>query len=106
MFVLAVLNASNSGDGVKGHVWSKQDKASAWVVALLLQLHGVHDIAYMKSLSRRKDAKEVPDRIVQVNLLCSRCDIAQRSQLKRATMSTLVMVVSFRPRGMLNHLLP
>jgi hypothetical protein len=79
MFVLAVLNASNSGDGVKEYVWSKQDKASAWVVALLLQLHGVHDIAYMKSLSGCKDATEVPDRIVQVNLLCSRCDIAQRS---------------------------
>jgi hypothetical protein len=80
-------------------VWSKQDKASAWVVALLLQLHGVHDIAYTKSLSGCKD-------IVQVNLLCSRCDVAQRSQLKKVAMSTLVMVVSFRARGMLNHLLP
>jgi hypothetical protein len=87
-------------------VWSKEDKASARVVALLLQLHSVHDIAYMKSLSGCKDVMEVPDRIVQVNLLCSRCDVAQRNQLKRAAVSTLVMVVSFRPRGMLNHLLP
>jgi hypothetical protein len=28
-FVLAVLKRPNSGEGVKGYIWSKQDKPSA-----------------------------------------------------------------------------
>lgn len=71
----AVLNAFSSGDGVKGHVWSKQDKASAWVVALLLQLHGVNYNVYVNSLSGCQDGMEVPDRIMQVNFLCSGCGV-------------------------------
>jgi hypothetical protein len=47
MFVLAVLNVPNSGNGVEEHIWSKQDKPPARAVALLLQQYGVDDNVYM-----------------------------------------------------------
>jgi hypothetical protein len=47
MFVLAVLNVPNSGNGDKEHIWSKQDKPPARAVALPLQQYGVDDNVYM-----------------------------------------------------------